>query len=113
MQDLNLSETTFDDENMRVLKQKTDLKTLILNKTRFSDIEMPSLAGLTKMHDLGLEGTKITDTGMAAVKEMTELEQPFRWYDRRDRPGIGLSSQKGPHVDDAGGQGGDNGEATG
>ncbi|MFZ4778850.1 MAG: hypothetical protein ACOYM3_26080, partial [Terrimicrobiaceae bacterium] len=77
MQDLNLSDTTFGDEDMRALSGMKELKQLGLNRTKISDAGMPSLAVLTKLHDLGLEGTKVTDKGMAALEDMTELENLY------------------------------------
>lgn len=77
MRDLNLSETSFADEDMRVLEGMKELNSLILSKTKISDAGMLSLARLTKMHDLGLEGTRITDEGMSALEGMTELQNLF------------------------------------
>ena len=67
MQDLNLSETTFDDENMRVLNQMTDLKTLILNKTRISDIGMAAVKEMTVLNNLFVGITDVTAQGLALV----------------------------------------------
>jgi hypothetical protein len=66
--------TECDDDDVRQLKEVTNLRELYLGGTQITDQGIEHLNGMTKLEDLSFAGTQITDNGLENVTEMATLK---------------------------------------
>ncbi len=81
------------DADLAILKEFTQLKTLLLGYTKVTDAGLVHIKGLTKLQLLGLGITKVTGAGLVHIKGLTQLQ-----YLRLEETGVtdaGMEHLKG------------------
>jgi len=74
---LNLANTAFDDEGIKILSGLTSLIRLSLNRTAVTDKGLQQIKALKHLQYLSLVGTKITAAGVEQLKALVELRSVY------------------------------------
>jgi hypothetical protein len=72
---LNVSDTDFNDENLRALSCSRTLVHLHCSNTRITDESVEILTQFQELRSLNVEGTKISDAGIEKLAHLKALEQ--------------------------------------
>lgn len=73
LEDLDLSDTPFDDDGAAYLEGMSHLRRLSLRNTLITDAGLKRIAGLKNLESLDLYGTKVTDAGIRRLSGLSKL----------------------------------------
>ncbi|HTN08348.1 chitobiase/beta-hexosaminidase C-terminal domain-containing protein [Agriterribacter sp.] len=82
--ELNLSRLPVKDEDMKVIRQLTNLEKLNLNYTDVTAKGVEQLSTLTKLRELTLSGTAVTAPALEKILPLPELKSLFVWDTKID-----------------------------
>jgi Leucine-rich repeat (LRR) protein len=72
---VDLSDSTFSDEGMKVLENLKELRRLYLRNTPVTDDGLQRLSGLTSLEELDLYGVRVTDRGIESLRTLTSMRK--------------------------------------
>ena len=72
--EIDLSGTAVTDDDLRLLRNLTQLQTLNLHRTQVSDVGMEHLESLSRLTTLTVGDTQITDEGLKALTHLDQLQ---------------------------------------
>lgn len=73
LEDLDLTDTPFDDDGASYLEKMSRLRRLSLRNTLITDAGLKRIAGLKTLESLDLYGTKVTDAGIRQLAGLSKL----------------------------------------
>jgi len=86
--EIDLTRTTFADDDLAHLRQLRGINSLILAYTPVTDTGLAHLKELTELREIWLGNTQLTDAGLAHLKGLTKLERV--WLDNAKVTDAGL-----------------------
>ena len=75
LKSLDLSDSTFTNEGMKVLEQMHELRRLYLRNTKVTDEGLRHLNDLTQLNELDLYGVNVTDHGLESLRKLTAMQK--------------------------------------
>jgi hypothetical protein len=74
---INLNEAPLTDDDLKILRELTNLKSLSLYRTNIGDKGIEHLLGLQSLEELELSYTQITDKGVKSLAQLKNLRKLF------------------------------------
>ncbi len=95
---IDLSKMPLKDEDLKLLAQFTELRTLILNFTDLKGTTLSELSSLSKLKLLSLSGTALKLEQLDALKKLPALQKVFVWSTGLDDKAV-AQLKKNPKID--------------